>query len=627
MNLQRIQLITILFLLLIISQGFASETLTATTRWQVKNQQPVLVFEFAESTWMAYLHPVQVRGTSFQVWTQSAAGELSPISVPPSQTWVGQLAERPDSRVLVHQSAGHLRGMISLPGTESTDWIFDQLAGLPCKLTQSPARGLNEGTCGVVAFNDAFDRPLDNGVTDSAAKDIELAVRLCTVAVDTDVEYYTACGGTVEATMADIELIIAGTSAIYERDAWVALELGDVILRTEEPTPYVTTNPYALLDAFSDEWRNNMGHIERDVVHYFTGKNLDGSTLGIAWDAEGVCSSYQGYSLVQSRFAVNLADRLALTAHELGHNFDLNHCDYGDYWCRIMCSTHGGCSGGQGSFGTMSTNRLLDEVADMECLDMTTVTHHNLSFPFSDDFSTKSALNPEKWTAVDQAHVSYGRLELESGDAWGVNELGTARTHPMTTAGLARIRFKARSYGLPAGQPLRVEVFDSTNWQWILLGTVISTGGSSNSFVDYEFTSPPETAGSYFSLRFTADGNGGDYNDEWHIDDVTIDEPVSSVPSILADDGNLIRDVSPNPFNPSTTVTVTLARSAHLEVAIYDLAGRLVADLHNGHQDKGEHQLVWNGRTVEGLLAGSGSYLLKVAVGDQTETQKLLLLK
>ncbi len=78
----------------------------------------------------------------------------------------------------------------------------------------------------------------------------------------------------------------------------------------------------------------------------------------------------------------------------------------------------------------------------------------------------------------------------------------------------------------------------------------------------------------------------------------------------------------PNPFNPSTTLSYTLAETSAARLAIYDLAGRQVAVLADGLQAAGTHQLRFD---AAGLPAGL--YLARLDANGRSETQKLLLVK
>ena len=78
----------------------------------------------------------------------------------------------------------------------------------------------------------------------------------------------------------------------------------------------------------------------------------------------------------------------------------------------------------------------------------------------------------------------------------------------------------------------------------------------------------------------------------------------------------------PNPFNPSTALSYQLQASSHVNLTIYDIQGREVASLVNGHSSLGYHEVVWN---AEGLA--SGLYFAKLVVDGRLEVRKMVLVK
>ncbi len=88
----------------------------------------------------------------------------------------------------------------------------------------------------------------------------------------------------------------------------------------------------------------------------------------------------------------------------------------------------------------------------------------------------------------------------------------------------------------------------------------------------------------------------------------------------------LALSVFPNPFNPATTVSFELPRDGHVNLAVYDLAGRLVRTLVDSEFATGRHEVDWNGRDKQGLHAGSGVYLMRlVTPGGETSLRATLL--
>jgi hypothetical protein len=102
---------------------------------------------------------------------------------------------------------------------------------------------------------------------------------------------------------------------------------------------------------------------------------------------------------------------------------------------------------------------------------------------------------------------------------------------------------------------------------------------------------------------------------------VAVRPPVTDRPAILPQ-GFTLHPAHPNPFNPSTTVSYTLARPMQVELSVYNLLGQQVRTLVFGLQDAGEHSVPF----TAGELA-SGVYVVELQAGGHSQTQKVLLLK
>jgi hypothetical protein len=83
----------------------------------------------------------------------------------------------------------------------------------------------------------------------------------------------------------------------------------------------------------------------------------------------------------------------------------------------------------------------------------------------------------------------------------------------------------------------------------------------------------------------------------------------------------------PNPFNPSTQIVYTLTEPAVVEVAIYNLTGRLMRSYRQGSQSAGSYSLDWNGRAANGMPAPSGVYFYRIQAGNEVFTDRMLLMK
>ncbi|HZL98689.1 MAG TPA: zinc-dependent metalloprotease family protein, partial [Planctomycetota bacterium] len=188
------------------------------------------------------------------------------------------------------------------------------------------------GVCALGALPDAglhttLGGPRSGGASGStqAAGTLKVAELAC----DADFEYFSHYG-TVAAVENRINTVINAMNAQYENEVGITHEITTIIVRTSSSQPYTSTDPNTLLNQFRTQWTSNHGNVTRDVAHLFTGKELAGSVIGIAWLGV-ICNSSYGYGLVQSDFSGNFAYSTDLSAHELGHNWNANHCTCPSY--------------------------------------------------------------------------------------------------------------------------------------------------------------------------------------------------------------------------------------------------------------------------------------------------------
>jgi hypothetical protein len=85
--------------------------------------------------------------------------------------------------------------------------------------------------------------------------------------------------------------------------------------------------------------------------------------------------------------------------------------------------------------------------------------------------------------------------------------------------------------------------------------------------------------------------------------------------------------IAPNPFNPRTTFSFSLANPEHVHLGIYNLRGILVESLVDEQLAPGPHEYTWEGRDHTGRPVASGFYVVRLERADRVETQKITLLK
>jgi hypothetical protein len=78
----------------------------------------------------------------------------------------------------------------------------------------------------------------------------------------------------------------------------------------------------------------------------------------------------------------------------------------------------------------------------------------------------------------------------------------------------------------------------------------------------------------------------------------------------------------PNPFNPSTVIKYSIGEARHVVIKVYDITGRIVADLVNEEKPAGQYNIEFNGNKL-----ASGTYIYTINTGSFSQTKKMLLLK
>ena len=83
----------------------------------------------------------------------------------------------------------------------------------------------------------------------------------------------------------------------------------------------------------------------------------------------------------------------------------------------------------------------------------------------------------------------------------------------------------------------------------------------------------------------------------------------------------------PNPFNAQTMIEFSISRPGYAVLEIFDIQGRRIRVLHNGHISAGNHSVIWNGRSDSGTEVASGIYLYRLSHENEAITRKMNLVK
>ncbi len=84
----------------------------------------------------------------------------------------------------------------------------------------------------------------------------------------------------------------------------------------------------------------------------------------------------------------------------------------------------------------------------------------------------------------------------------------------------------------------------------------------------------------------------------------------------------------PNPFNPVTLISYDLPEPTAIDLAVYDLSGRLVRTLVDSElREGGRHTTPWDGRDERGLPVASGVYFYRLTATGESLSRRMILLK
>lgn len=315
---------------------------------------------------MIELEPASVRASQFLVQAQVADGSYQPVTMAAPKTYRGTVTGLPGSVVgaTVDSAGVHMRIILA---DDSEYWVEPIDAGIAADgadhIVYSTQDVLPTGdTCIEKAVADAALPMTAPESTGSVAGDAPFWV--AELAVDADFDYFVQFGDAA-LVAENIESIINLINTQYERDVQIRHVITRIIVRTSEPNVYSKTciggersglpcsgndecpggecpasvNANDLLDTFARHWDEAHSDVPRDVAQLFTGQDMEGTTIGIAWRGSvsnpatpTVCGmeAYRnyGYSVVETNCTSCslLSRRTDLSAHELGHNWGADHC-------------------------------------------------------------------------------------------------------------------------------------------------------------------------------------------------------------------------------------------------------------------------------------------------------------
>lgn len=130
-------------------------------------------------------------------------------------------------------------------------------------------------------------------------------------------------------------------------------------------------------------------------------------------------------------------------------------------------------------------------------------------------------------------------------------------------------------------------------------------------------------------VKFELSTDGWIVEDGWLLDDIKISGyPLSSAYSKFTKKDFFLKNNSPNPFNPSTSISFTILKPAKVTLTIYNVLGQEVTRLiSNKHYETGNHSIEWNGKNKHSQAVASGVYFYRLEAGGFSQTKKMLMIR
>ncbi|HUQ12583.1 MAG TPA: M12 family metallo-peptidase [Steroidobacteraceae bacterium] len=237
-------------------------------------------------------------------------------------------------------------------------------------------------------------------VTPSITRQLEISL-IADTAFQRDAE-----GGDPTAAMLARLNIVEG---IFSEQVGLLIVAGEVRLMSPEADPFTSTKPATLLDQLGSYRLATPSVRARGIAHLMTGKDLDGTTAGIAY-VRTVCEKERAVSLSQRNYGTTIS--ALVMAHEIGHNLGASHDGEAGTPCAstgagfIMASSVTGF----GTFSQCSIDTMKPVIASASCItapefaDITVDSEVNLvagegGVPFTLPFVVRSMGNVDAQSA------------------------------------------------------------------------------------------------------------------------------------------------------------------------------------------------------------------------------------
>lgn len=173
------------------------------------------------------------------------------------------------------------------------------------------------GASGAAAYSKLVGE-LEPAMAQAAAADLQLDLGMIG-----DFELFQQFNSNAAETEAAILTRINTVDGIYSEQLNVQLRVEQLDVFTTADDPFTDElDASTLLDEVGEYRQGTPAQSAQGLTHLYTGKNLDTTTVGIAY-LDALCSARFGVGLSEGRSGALTASLIA--AHEIGHNFGAEH--------------------------------------------------------------------------------------------------------------------------------------------------------------------------------------------------------------------------------------------------------------------------------------------------------------
>jgi hypothetical protein len=272
------------------------------------------------------LEPHDLRAAGYLAEEELPGGVRRALPAAATRTYRGTAPGLPDSEARFSVRDGAVEGVILTPG----EWYyFEPLQNFspdadPAEMVMYRRSDIRFEALGVCGTTLAHRMGEAQEHVEALMLDAAAGMNTAQVATEADYEYVTASGG-ASAANATILDVLNQVDGIYLTELSVSLQVIYQHAWSTADDPYSSASPSTMLTEFRDHWNANFYLTPYDLAHMWTGKDMDGSTIGIAYLSVVCNARTYGYGISQ-RFTSS-PGKYILTAHEIGHNFGAVHPD------------------------------------------------------------------------------------------------------------------------------------------------------------------------------------------------------------------------------------------------------------------------------------------------------------